>query len=108
MRSKKNKIIRSKKKSRKGGALGSLTELDQGEKLYKALSRDEFFKKCKIIVIVGHGALLPEKLKSENQKIIIPLNRKKKWIDPYKTGPESMVKFKLLSSEIALPTHKAS
>ena len=109
MRSKKNKIIRSKKKSRKGGALASLaslTEIDQGEKLYKALSRDEFFKKCKIIVIVGHGSLLPEKLKSEKQKIIIPLNRKKKWVDPFKSGPESMEKYKLLKNEISVILEK--
>ena len=102
MRSKKNKRMSSKKNKSLGGAgLFQKNKLEErGDKLCKSLSSNEFFKKCKIIVIVGHGSLLDEKLKIDKNKIIIPLNRKKKWIDPYKTGPESMVKFKLLREEI--------
>ena len=98
------KIMRSKKNKSIGGSGGLLfkqkNELE-GDKLCQRLSGNEFLKKCKIILIVGHGALLDEKLEIGKNKIIVALNKKKRWIDPYKTGPESMFKLGLLREEIS-------
>ena len=99
------KIMRSKKNKSIGGSGGLLfkqkNELE-GDKLCERLSGNEFLKKCKIILIVGHGALLYDKLKIDKNKIkiIVPLKSKKVWIDPYKTGPESKLKLKLFITEI--------
>merc|ERR1712100_522323 len=96
---KKNKIKKKENNSIKkniggsGGLFKQKNELE-GDQLCKQLSSNEFLKKCKIIVIVGHGALLYDKLKIDKNKIkiIVPLKSKKVWIDPYKTGPESKLK----------------